>query len=108
MGLLNDLETDGLIVRRRSSEDRRRHIVELTDAGARRLAEAEVELAAAEDEVLGALDPEQRELLYNLLQQAMRGQVADCAGAAAETVSPTGPDAAACAAAAADDEAALA
>jgi DNA-binding MarR family transcriptional regulator len=84
VGLLNDLETDGLIERRRSPEDRRRHIVELTDAGARRLGEAECALAAAEDEVLGALAPDERETLYRLLQQATRGHVADCAAAAAE------------------------
>jgi DNA-binding MarR family transcriptional regulator len=71
VGLLNELEADGLIARRRSSEDRRRHIVELTAAGARQLADAEFALAAAEGEVLGALDPAQRELLYGLLQQAM-------------------------------------
>src|SRR6202171_3622824 len=56
IGLLNELETDGLILRRRSTEDRRRHFVELTDEGARRLAEAEAALADAEDEVLSALD----------------------------------------------------
>jgi DNA-binding MarR family transcriptional regulator len=70
VGLLNELESEGLIARRRSSEDRRRHIVELTDAGVHRLAEAELALAAAEDEVLGALDCEERETLYCLLQQA--------------------------------------
>jgi len=67
VGLLNELESDELIDRRRSSEDRRRHIVELTDAGAERLAKAEFALAAAEDDVLGALDHQQRETLYHLL-----------------------------------------
>jgi DNA-binding MarR family transcriptional regulator len=83
IGLLNELESEHLILRRRSSEDRRRHIVELTDEGAARLAEAESALAAAEDEVLGALDAEQRELLYSLLQQATTSHVVDCAAAAA-------------------------
>jgi MarR family transcriptional regulator, lower aerobic nicotinate degradation pathway regulator len=86
IGLLNELETDGLILRRRSSEDRRRHIVELTHAGSVRLSDAETALAAVEDEVLGALDPEQRELLYSLLQQATTSQVVDCATAAEECV----------------------
>jgi DNA-binding MarR family transcriptional regulator len=83
IGLLNELETDGLILRRRSSEDRRRHIVELTDEGRARLAEAESALAAAEDEVLSALDAEQRETLYHLLRQATTSHVLDCAAAAA-------------------------
>src|SRR3984885_872382 len=37
VGLLNELEGEGLILRRRASEDRRRHIVELTDDGGERL-----------------------------------------------------------------------
>jgi DNA-binding MarR family transcriptional regulator len=82
IGLLNELEGMGLILRRRSSEDRRRHIVELTDEGAERLAQAEAALTAAEDEVLSALDAEQREMLYLLLQQATTSQVLDCAAAA--------------------------
>ena len=38
VGLLNELEADKLIERRRSSEDRRRHIVEITATGANLLA----------------------------------------------------------------------
>jgi DNA-binding MarR family transcriptional regulator len=48
---------DGLIARRRSIDDRRRRIVELTDDAARRLAEEEGALGAAEDGMLKALDP---------------------------------------------------
>jgi len=78
VGLLNELEAEKLIERRRSPEDRRRHVVELTDAGARQLAEVELALAAVEGEVLGALDESQRETLYNLLLQAARGTVPSC------------------------------
>lgn len=85
IGLLNELESDGLILRRRSSEDRRRHIVELTGEGLARLTKAESALAAAEDEVLSALDAEQREQLYSLLQQATTSHVVDCAAAADDT-----------------------
>jgi DNA-binding MarR family transcriptional regulator len=84
IGLLNELESDGLILRRRSTEDRRRHFVELTDQGIQRLAEAEAALADAEDEVLGALDAEQRETLYQLLAQATTSHVVDCTAAATE------------------------
>jgi DNA-binding MarR family transcriptional regulator len=84
IGLLNELESDSLILRRRSAEDRRRHFVELTDDGAERLAEAETAVAAAEDEVLAALDADQREALYQLLAQATTSHVIDCAAATAE------------------------
>jgi DNA-binding MarR family transcriptional regulator len=95
VGLLNDLETDNLIERRRSPEDRRRHVVELTDDGIKKLVKAEFALAAVEDEVLGALDHNQREALYTLLQQATAtSDPAACAAA---------HDPAACAAAAAED-----
>ncbi|MEV4495542.1 MarR family winged helix-turn-helix transcriptional regulator [Micromonospora arborensis] len=70
VGLLNDLEAEQLVERRRSPEDRRRHVVELTQDGAKRLSEAECALAGAENEVLGALDPTERETLYELLRRA--------------------------------------
>jgi DNA-binding MarR family transcriptional regulator len=78
VGLLNELEADKLIERRRSSEDRRRHIVELTITGANRLAQAESALSTIEDEVLGHLDAEQRETLYRLLHQATSDHIVDC------------------------------
>jgi MarR family transcriptional regulator, lower aerobic nicotinate degradation pathway regulator len=78
VGLLNELEAEKLIERRRSPEDRRRHVVELTDAGAKQLAKVEFALAAVEAEVLGALDESQREALYNLLLQAARGMETSC------------------------------
>jgi DNA-binding MarR family transcriptional regulator len=84
VGLLNELEAEGLILRRRAPEDRRRHIVELTPAGGERLAAAEAAIGAAEDEVLGALSDRQREQLFVLLQQANAGRVPDWAAAAAE------------------------
>jgi DNA-binding MarR family transcriptional regulator len=82
VGLLNELEAEGLAVRRRSPADRRRHVVELTEGGIKRLVKAEFALAAAEDEVLGALDREQRETLHALLQRAADGSVLSCVEAA--------------------------
>jgi MarR family transcriptional regulator, lower aerobic nicotinate degradation pathway regulator len=78
VGLLNDLEAANLIERRRSPQDRRRHLVVLTEAGAKQLTQAECALSAAENEVLSALDDSQRETLYCLLQQAVAGSAVSC------------------------------
>ncbi|MDQ6807466.1 MAG: MarR family winged helix-turn-helix transcriptional regulator [Actinomycetota bacterium] len=85
VGLLNELESAGLIERRRSIQDRRRHTVHLTPVGFERLAQAESALAAAEDEILVSLDETQRESLYLLLQQASDEYVFDCGAATCDT-----------------------
>lgn len=85
VGLLNDLESAGLVERRRSPTDRRRHVVSLTGAGATRIREAECALADAEDEVLGALAPDERELLYDLLRRASQGCTPTCTEAVTES-----------------------
>jgi DNA-binding MarR family transcriptional regulator len=79
VGLLNELEGKRLVVRRRSEEDRRRHIVQLTKRGENELSKAERRFAVTEEEVLGALDKEERETLYTLLSRATKGR-ADCGG----------------------------
>ncbi|WP_433531150.1 MarR family winged helix-turn-helix transcriptional regulator [Micromonospora sp. CA-263727] len=84
VGLLNDLEAAGLVERRRSPEDRRRHVVSLTETGGKRLNEAECALAGVEDEVLGALDPAERDTLYELLRRASSGAPATCTEAVSE------------------------
>jgi DNA-binding MarR family transcriptional regulator len=78
VGLLNELEADKLVERRRSPEDRRRHVVVLTEAGAEQLAKAEYALAEVDEQVLGALDASQRETLYTLLQLAASGTGVSC------------------------------
>jgi DNA-binding MarR family transcriptional regulator len=71
--LLNDLEDEGYVERRRDTSDRRRHIVEITRAGKRALERAERALESVEDEVLAALSAEERATLRRLLVQAMKG-----------------------------------
>src|SRR5258708_30832889 len=73
VGLLNELEAEDLIERRRSPEDRRRHVVVLTEAGAKRLAEAECALPAVDHEGLGAPDGRHRAAPYTPLPQAAHG-----------------------------------
>jgi DNA-binding MarR family transcriptional regulator len=81
VGLLNELEAANLVERRRSPQDRRRHVVDLTDVGVKQLAKAELALVAVEDEVFGALDIDQRETLYAMLQQVIGGDELRCTGA---------------------------
>jgi DNA-binding MarR family transcriptional regulator len=56
VGLLNELERESLLERRRDVLDRRRHIVEISDAGRSALTSAERALASVEDQVLAGLD----------------------------------------------------
>jgi DNA-binding MarR family transcriptional regulator len=65
--LLNDLEADGLISRRRDAEDRRRHVVELSRRGTKLLDEVERAAAGVEDEFFDALDEDERVVLRGLL-----------------------------------------
>ena len=67
VGLLNDLEGQHLVLRRRDPVDRRRHIVENSRAGEARVDAALAAAAAVEDELLAALDSEQRAQLRELL-----------------------------------------
>jgi DNA-binding MarR family transcriptional regulator len=85
VGLLNELEGNGHIERRRSPEDRRRHTVELTSCGRARLERAETALASVEADVLGNLSEPERETLYALLRQATATHRLDCAEAAGLT-----------------------
>ena len=84
VGLLNDLEGRGLAARRRSPEDRRRHLVEVTPAGIAKLGEAEDAIAGVEDSILGGLSDAERETLYQLLRRATRDHVLDCSGTTRE------------------------
>ncbi|GAS86554.1 MarR family transcriptional regulator [Mycolicibacterium brisbanense] len=70
VALLNGLEDEGLIERRRSSEDRRKHNVLITKAGRRRLADIEQVAADLEHRMLG-LDPAELHTLHALLTKAM-------------------------------------
>jgi DNA-binding MarR family transcriptional regulator len=73
--LLNELESRGYSIRRRDAEDRRRHVVDITPVGRDAVTRAEKAREAIEDEVLGELTAEEREMLRRILIRALEGQV---------------------------------
>jgi DNA-binding MarR family transcriptional regulator len=89
--LLNELEDLGYVTRRRDPDDRRRHLVELTAEGFRALSSAERAQETIEDDVLRALDPDERAILWRLLTRALQGAEPNApgSGTAAATASVT-------------------
>jgi DNA-binding MarR family transcriptional regulator len=69
VGILDALEADGLVVRPRDPADRRRHLVDLTPAGQRRLAEAKLAVEAAEEDLLAPLSEAERERFRRTLER---------------------------------------
>jgi DNA-binding MarR family transcriptional regulator len=65
--MLNPMESEGLVERRRSCTDRRRHIVSLTDAGRDRFAQASASIDRAEEQLLGILPADDLRQLSELL-----------------------------------------
>jgi MarR family transcriptional regulator, lower aerobic nicotinate degradation pathway regulator len=71
--LLNELEHTGSLIRRRDSEDRRRHRVHITTAGRDALERAAHIQQDIEDDVLQALNADERLTLWTLLARAVHG-----------------------------------
>jgi DNA-binding MarR family transcriptional regulator len=67
VAVLNDLESNHLVERRRDPADRRRHIVEITAAGAAAVAAADNAITAVEHEAFADLDPSEITQLRGLL-----------------------------------------
>ena len=96
VGILNELEDNGLAVRRRDPDDRRRHIVEISAAGLEQVAGIEGVVSEVEDGLLSGLDESERAQLQRLLSRVVEraaaedgpdGEVADLA--AAQAPAPT-------------------
>jgi DNA-binding MarR family transcriptional regulator len=83
--LLNPLEAEGLVSRRRDLADRRRHTVHLTDTARARLTDAARAQREAEDALFAGLDDDRREqlraLLVSLRDSIVTAQPAACAHA---------------------------
>jgi len=80
--ILNDLERDGLLERRRDPADRRRHIVEITATGRKTSCAVESAIADAEREAFGDLDADEIEQLQSLLARVRIRGTSDVCGSA--------------------------
>ena len=68
VAVIDELESRGLVERRRSARDRRRNVVTLTDAGGTCLRDAERARAEAESAYLAPLDPDAARALTEALR----------------------------------------
>lgn len=69
VALLNDLEGDDLVRRRRDPADRRRHIVEITPEGTSRLRKSDIALDTVERELFADLSERELTTLRRLLDK---------------------------------------
>ena len=67
VALVDSLEERGLVRRERNPDDRRAYLLQLTPEGKRMQVRARKVMLGAEEEVLGSLNPGERDLLRELL-----------------------------------------
>jgi DNA-binding MarR family transcriptional regulator len=79
VGLLDELEDQNLIERRRDKADRRRHLVHLTPEGKRALSKLRTVARRLEDEFLAPLDEQDRKTLHKLLLRLAERHEPRCA-----------------------------
>jgi DNA-binding MarR family transcriptional regulator len=70
---IDDLAGRALVERSRDPQDRRRNVVSITDQGQALLGTLDGKLAGAQDRLLAALRPPEREQLVRLLSRALTG-----------------------------------
>src|SRR5207253_2955987 len=82
VGLLDELEDAGLILRQRDQADRRRHVVEMTAPGRKALERARKLSTRLEDEFFATLDEKERAQLHALLVRLAEQHLPHCRVAA--------------------------
>jgi DNA-binding MarR family transcriptional regulator len=78
VGMLDELEESGLVVRQRDQADRRRQVVQMTPAGRKALERARRLSARLEDEFLSSLNEKERAQLRMLLRRLAEQHVPHC------------------------------
>jgi DNA-binding MarR family transcriptional regulator len=78
VGLLDELETAGLVERRRDPSDRRRHVVEMTAKGRKTLAKLRALSKSLEEDFLAPLDERERKVLHALLLELAEEHLPTC------------------------------
>jgi DNA-binding MarR family transcriptional regulator len=79
VGLLDELEEQNLIERRRDKADRRRHLVHLTPEGKRALSKLRAVARRLDDEFFAPLDEQERQALHELLLRLAQRHEPRCA-----------------------------
>src|SRR4051812_9957632 len=78
VGLLDELEERGYVVRKRDPEDRRRHLVSLTAEGEQALAGLRTTFKEVEREFLAPLDQDEQRTLHELLRRLASAHCPGC------------------------------